>query len=519
MTKFFRALLAMVLLTISHAAFAQVVYGVGSTTVNGPYGQIFIVNPTTGLATTPTVPNSITGTIPESVALAVSPLNGLVYLVERAVATPRIVTWNPSTGQVVLIGNAGTPAGVGSFLRSTFCPDGRYYIAGNGAAGAAGAEIYQINPTNGALIRTIVISNLPTNGSGDVVCTSNGDLYIVAQNAAAPNLYQMYRATAAQVASGAGNITIAATLQGDSNIANTQAFNGLSEAPNGSLLASTAFNQTAVYSISTSTFAATTLTTTDFVGFVDLSRGFPIGIALSKTQTPASVIQGTQTITYSIVVNNAGPAVAGNVSITDALPSSFTNVNWVCAPTNPGLTTTVVTTACSTPSGTGNVNNTVSLSIGGQVRYTITALLSSTFTGTLTNVVNGTVSALLTVTTPSATISTSTATVQPAANLAITKTNGITTPTFVAAGSTITYTITVSNFGPGPVANAILRDAPGAGLNCAPVITCAVGSGAAVCPTAPISLSSLLAGVPIPSLGVNSSLTFSVTCGVTATGT
>jgi uncharacterized repeat protein (TIGR01451 family) len=498
-------------------ASAQIVYGVSDNNADGTFDRIFIINPTTGLASTPTVANTF-APLTDAVALAVSPLNGLVYLVERTVANPRIVTWNPATGVSTLIGNAGTPAGIAGFLRATFCPDGRFYIAANGAGGGAGAEIYQINPVNAALIRTITLSNVPGNGSGDIVCMSNGDLFAVAQStvpAPATGPYQLYRVNAAQLVP-AITATFNATFVSNSNITSTQAFNGLSELPNGQILGSVAFNQTAVYSISPTTFVATTLTTTDFVRHADLSRGFPSGLSVSKTQSPTSIIQGTQTITYSVLVNNAGPSVVQSSTVTDNLSTAFTSVTWVCGVVAPGVTTTVVTTACSAASGTGNINNTVSLSINGAVRYTITAVLRSTFTGTLSNVVNGTVSSLLTVLTPTATISTVTATVQPAASLSVAKTDGITT---TVAGATLNYTVTFSNFGPGNADGARIQDTPSAGLSNCSVISCTpAGSPTpATCPATP-ALSLAPSSTTIPSFPANSSITLVVRCGVTATG-
>jgi uncharacterized repeat protein (TIGR01451 family) len=510
-------LLAALFMFTSWAASAQTVYGVGSNNGTNTFDRIFIINPTTGLSQTPTVVNTF-GPITDSAALAVSPINGLVYLVERTVANPRIVTWNPATGVSALVGNAGTPATINTFLRATFCPDGRFYIAANGSGAGAGAEIYEINPANGALIRTITFSNVPGNGSGDIVCVSNGDLFIVAQSivpTATTGPYQMYRANAAQLATPGTFITTTVFI-GNSNITSTQAFNGLSETPSGQLISSVAFGQTAVYTVNPTTFAATTLTTTDFSRLADLSRGFPIGLSVAKGQTPTSLIQGTQTVTYTVDIRNAGPSVAGNVTVTDALPAAYQSVTWVCGVLNAGVTTTVVPTACGAATGTGNLNTTASLSINGTVRYTITAVLRSTFTGTLTNVANGTTSTLLTVSTPSLTISTVTATVQPAVSLTVSKTDGITT---TAAGTTVNYTVTFSNFGPGDGSGARIQDTPGAGLSNCSVVTC-TGAGSPVAATCPATPAQTLApsSTTIPSFPANSSVTLVVRCGVTATG-
>lgn len=101
-----------------------------------------------------------------------------------------------------------------------------------------------------------------------------------------------------------------------------------------------------------------------------------------------------------------------------------------------------------------------------------------------------------------------------AANLSITKANA---PGPVVAGSTTTYTITAANLGPDSAAGAIVRDAPTAGLNCT-TVNCA-STSPNMCPSASFPFSSLNAGIAVsPSFPAPSTLTLTVSCGVTATG-
>lgn len=110
--------------------------------------------------------------------------------------------------------------------------------------------------------------------------------------------------------------------------------------------------------------------------------------------------------------------------------------------------------------------------------------------------------------------------VQRSANLQIVKSNGTTS---LVAGSTTSYTITVTNLGPSDVAGAVLKDPAVPGLACTSV-TCASTTGAAVCPSpANVTLANLQsppgAGMLLNNaFPANSSLSFVVTCGVTATG-
>jgi uncharacterized repeat protein (TIGR01451 family) len=111
----------------------------------------------------------------------------------------------------------------------------------------------------------------------------------------------------------------------------------------------------------------------------------------------------------------------------------------------------------------------------------------------------------------------------PCAGLSITKSS---TPTgTISAGSTITYTITISNSGPAAANGSLLRDPAATGLRCSAVTcTSALNPAPTACaPTfvnaASVTIANLQGGgIPINSFPSSSTLTFQVTCGVTATG-
>lgn len=510
-------LLSASLLLAASFSQAQVAYGISRT-------QTFVINPNTGAATAPGVADNYAAQVGyESSAMAVSPLNGLLYLIERTTGTnPQIATWNPATGVATNLG-ATTSAITGDILRSTFCPNGRWYIAGNGSAGGAGFEVYEINPNTRALIRTIVVSNIPTFGSGDISCVNNGDLYtLAASDATTTAIYRLYRLTAAQMVTGG---TQAATVVGPLNIAATNAPNGLVEvstAPAGCgspcLLSSGTPNGQVIYTVNASTGAATTLTTASGAGMVDLSREFPRDVSGAKTATPTVALQGN-TLTYTVRAANSGPAVAGSVTIADALNPAIFNVaasSWTCAVTTPGAAT-ALTTACGAASGTGNLNTYANLSINSTVSYTIQAPLLSSFSGTATNTVAITLTGTTVDVTPSNNTVTVTSTVSPAGSLTVAKTNAVGTLT---AGQTTSYTITVTNSGPGNATNSVVTDPATTGLSCT-TVTCSLASGAAVCPVPPaLSIANLQgSGVTVATFPANSSLNFLVGCTVTATGT
>ena len=102
------------------------------------------------------------------------------------------------------------------------------------------------------------------------------------------------------------------------------------------------------------------------------------------------------------------------------------------------------------------------------------------------------------------------------ANLSVSKTDGAVS---IPAGTTTTYTINVVNSGPSPANNSLLKDPVAPGLNCTSVL-CSASVPAGNCPLAANTTIPLLqsTGIVLGTLPAASTLTFQVTCGVTATG-
>jgi uncharacterized repeat protein (TIGR01451 family) len=185
------------------------------------------------------------------------------------------------------------------------------------------------------------------------------------------------------------------------------------------------------------------------------------------TQPVSTTASGATVTSQSEALLN--PNIA--TTITEAAPAGFTLVSINC-----------------TGVGTGSATYTVNGTAGGS------AALNAAATAFNNNIVCTFVNRKL------------------AANLSITKTDGTTT---IAAGRTITYTITAANSGADPANGAVVQDPAVPGLNCT-AVTCAA-SPTAACP-AGVTVAQLQAGVVIPTLPSGSSVSFSLTCGVTATG-
>lgn len=103
-----------------------------------------------------------------------------------------------------------------------------------------------------------------------------------------------------------------------------------------------------------------------------------------------------------------------------------------------------------------------------------------------------------------------------AANLGIAKTDAVVT---VTAGQITTYTLTVTNTGPGAADGALLKDPVVPGLVCT-AVSCTGSVPAGNCPApAGVTIANLQGtGIVLNPLPLNTTLTFQVVCGVTATG-
>ena len=165
----------------------------------------------------------------------------------------------------------------------------------------------------------------------------------------------------------------------------------------------------------------------------------------NSSGTTGTVIPGNA-LTYTIVVSNTGPSDAPGTTVADTLPTNFIETGYTSSAT-PGVSDT-------NGSGTGAINDTVTLPSGGSITYTVTGTVSSSATGALSNTASLTPGVGVTDSNPT-TSATDTDNLTPTANLIITKSdsgggNSSGTTGTVIPGDALTYTITVSNTGPAP---------------------------------------------------------------------
>jgi uncharacterized repeat protein (TIGR01451 family) len=201
----------------------------------------------------------------------------------------------------------------------------------------------------------------------------------------------------------------------------------------------------------------------------DSATAYVVGpiVTIQKTGSP-SPVGVNSTLTYTISVHNFGPGTATGMIVTDPLPA----------------TTTFVSDSSSQGSCSGTTTVTCSLgSLASGATATVTIKVTATKVGTITN----TATASATDTDPllgNASDSVTTKVVAPSLNL--TKTGS---PNPVKDGSTLTYTLTVHNNGPGTATGVTVTDplptgvtyssastSQGSCTQSAGTVTCAVGT-------------------------------------------
>jgi uncharacterized repeat protein (TIGR01451 family) len=231
-----------------------------------------------------------------------------------------------------------------------------------------------------------------------------------------------------------------------------------------------------------------------------------VDVQVTKTDGVTTVTPGT-TVTYTIVVTNAGPSTAAGVSVADTMPTGLTGATFTSTATG-GATG-------NTATGTGDIADTVDLPPGATITYTVTGTVTATvapdLTAILINTATATVAAGTTDTDTANNSATDTDTVVAASvDLFVIKTDGATTVT----GGTVTYTIVVGNNGPATATAATLTDAFPAGTFSAVSFT-SVATGGATGNTA-TGTGDITDTLTIPS---GATVTYTVTATVAATAT
>lgn len=236
---------------------------------------------------------------------------------------------------------------------------------------------------------------------------------------------------------------------------------------------------------------------------------------VSKVFVPSATAVGS-TATLQIRLNNPNSrATTLSALFTDTFPAGLTVAATPAITTSgctlasiaatAGLGTVTYAAGAALPAGgcTITVNVTTSAA-GSTTTYTNTLAIGSLQTGFGSNAVGAT----------------ATLAANSGSFLSLTKSNFTTT---LLAGSTATYTIVATNAGPAAAPNVVVRDVPSAGLNCLNGFLSCLAAGGAVCPATVNAQTFVQGGTPgtgltIPTFPSGSNVTFTLSCGVTATG-
>src|SRR5262249_34552184 len=101
-------------------------------------------------------------------------------------------------------------------------------------------------------------------------------------------------------------------------------------------------------------------------------------LAVTKDDGKTIVVAGTST-TYTITITNNGPSNVSGVTVSDPLPTFFTNASWTFSAARGG--------SCAAPSGTGGINTTVSLPVNAVATFSFTGTVAPDAIGSLINTV------------------------------------------------------------------------------------------------------------------------------------
>jgi uncharacterized repeat protein (TIGR01451 family) len=197
-------------------------------------------------------------------------------------------------------------------------------------------------------------------------------------------------------------------------------------------------------------------------------------LGITKTDGLATALPG-DTLTYTIVVTNAGPSAVVGAPVSDLVPAELENASWTC---------TSVGGSCADAAGAGDVATTVDLGVGATATITLTADVVSTALGAVAN--TATVNAPAGVTDPIVgnNAAGDVTSVSPLADVSITKTDGRAT---AVAGTATSYSIVVTNPGPSVLGGVRVVDAlpatlTGATWVCTPAggATCALSGAGSI---------------------------------------
>lgn len=151
---------------VSHVD-AQTLYGATSS----GHGELYILNPSTGGVVQDVGPLNDSSSVNYSVSgLAFNPITGVLYGSTGGVSGTKLLTIDPSTGLVTVVGSLA--AGTASMTDLAFDSNGNLY----GISSSGGANLYTINVSTGAATK-VGNSGVSFTEGGGLAISSTGIFY------------------------------------------------------------------------------------------------------------------------------------------------------------------------------------------------------------------------------------------------------------------------------------------------------------------------------------------------------
>lgn len=373
-------------------------------------------------------------------ALSYNPVDNYLYAISSSAGTASNGAAVP-TNALIRIGQNGYTTrigagtyGVGLFLNTGgIGADGLMYVS-------SGTTLLVINPTTGALVKTVTLSSAfapdITYASGYFWSIKGGAVTRYDPTTGAFDSFSVPSVVSAGGAWTYGNGNLGG-ITGTGVIEQVSITNPASASPTFTLVSMTSGGPS-----SSNTDAAS-------------SSGLPTDVSLVKTG-PSSFVAG-QPVTYTLKVTNHGPSISSGFVVTDTVPTPLTSPT----SSNPGCTVSGATVTCV--SGT--------LAVGASQTFTITAQSPASMSACVTNAA----SVLGNESDPVTLNNTSSVNGCPAA-VSLVKTASI--PSYGAAGQSVTYTFTGKNTGAVTLHNVQIAEGTFTGTGSMSALTCnpALGS-------------------------------------------
>ncbi|MEW1547831.1 DUF11 domain-containing protein, partial [Streptomyces tsukubensis] len=383
-------------------------------------------------------------------AIAVDPSTDIMYAMQGS--AQELVEVNPDGSTTNVGAVAGLPAQPTPYNSGGFDGSGNYWITNSGMS-----TLYEIDVSNATLVQSLALTQTVqladitfsngffwgANPAGVIIRidpTTGTTTNFSSPLPVAPNYGGMFTY-------GDGSLGF---VSNGGNLYRVQVTNPASASPTFTLLSTQASPTTFVNLDATSCF------------------GSDVDLGIAKTG-PASVAPGGA-ITYTLTVTNDGPDDSSGYTVTDTIPAGLNNA----ATTTPGCSITGGTLSCTSGPLANGASNTITLT-GTAATSGVTSI--SNTADVLGNDPDPN---------PANNQSTATTTVASEVDLALTKTG----PATVDAGGNVSYTLTVTNDGPGNSTGYTVTDAIPAGLNNAATTTagCSITAGTLSCTGGPLAV-------------------------------